>query len=93
VAEFAYEPDPEIALAPGETVREISGRSPWRIAGRRLARNRIAVAALFLFLLIVVVSFLAGFSERWAQDTLTTALPQNNPQPPGTSAAGHTPVA
>jgi peptide/nickel transport system permease protein len=59
VAEFAYEPDPEIALAPGESVREISGRSPWRIAGRRLARNRIAMAALVLFILIVVVSFLA----------------------------------
>ena len=30
MAEFAYEPEPEIALAPGESVREISGRSPWR---------------------------------------------------------------
>ena len=30
---------------------------------------------------IAVVSFLAGFSERWAQDTLTTALPQSGPQP------------
>ncbi|HYA08128.1 MAG TPA: hypothetical protein VEG24_00970, partial [Gaiellaceae bacterium] len=26
-------------------------------------------------LAILVVGFLAGFSERWAQDTLTTALP------------------
>jgi peptide/nickel transport system permease protein len=59
VAEFAYEPDPEIALAPGESVREISGRSPWSIAGRRLVRNRLAMASLGLFLLIVVVSFLA----------------------------------
>ena len=37
VAEFAYEPEPELKLAPGESVQEISGRSPWRIAGRRLA--------------------------------------------------------
>jgi peptide/nickel transport system permease protein len=59
VAEFAFEPEPEIRLAPGESVREISGRSPWRIAGRRLVRDRIATAALVLFLLIVVVSFLA----------------------------------
>jgi peptide/nickel transport system permease protein len=59
VAEFAYEPEPEVRLAPGESVREISGRSPWRIAGRRLARNRLAMAALALFLLIVVASFLA----------------------------------
>ena len=30
---------------------------------------------------LAVVSFLAGFSERWAQDTLATALPQSNSQP------------
>lgn len=59
MAEFAYEPEPELKLAPGESVREISGRSPWRIAGRRLVRNRLAMASLALFLLIVVVSFLA----------------------------------
>ena len=58
VAEFAFEPEPEVRLAPGESVKEISGRSPWRIAGRRLVRNRIAMAALALFLLIVVVSLL-----------------------------------
>jgi len=59
VAEFAYEPEPELRLAPGESIREISGRSPWAIAGRRLVRNRIAMAALGLFVLIVVLSFLA----------------------------------
>ena len=61
MAEFAYEPEPELKLAPGETVREISGRSPWRIAGRRLVRNRLAMASLGLFLLIIVVSLLAPF--------------------------------
>jgi peptide/nickel transport system permease protein len=59
VAEFAFEPEPEVHLAPGESVREISGKSPWRIAGRRLARNRLAIASLLLFVLIVVVSLLA----------------------------------
>ena len=59
MAEFAYEPEPELHLAPGESAKEISGRSPWRIAARRLVRNRIAMAALALFLLIVVVSLLA----------------------------------
>jgi peptide/nickel transport system permease protein len=59
VAEFAFEPEPEVHLAPGETAREISGRSPWRIAGRRLVRNRIAVASLILFCLVVIVSLLA----------------------------------
>jgi hypothetical protein len=32
-------------------------------------------------LAIVVVSFLAGFSERWAQDTLATALPERKTPP------------
>ncbi len=38
---------------------EVSGRSPWALAGRRLWRNKIAMAALVLFLLIVAVSFAA----------------------------------
>ena len=59
MAEFAYEPEPEVGLAPGESVQEISGKSPWRLAGRRLVRNRIAMAALGLFVLIVAVSFAA----------------------------------
>jgi peptide/nickel transport system permease protein len=62
VAEFALEPSgPEVQLAAGESAKEISGRSPWRIAGRRLLRNRLAMASLGLFLLIVVVSLLAPF--------------------------------
>ena len=61
MAEFAYEPEPagEILLAPGESIREVAGKSPWRLAGRRLLRNRIALAALGLFVLIVVASFAA----------------------------------
>jgi peptide/nickel transport system permease protein len=59
VAEFAFEPEPEIRLAPGETAREISGKSPWRIAARRFARDRLALSALALFVLIVTVSLLA----------------------------------
>src|SRR5262249_38433016 len=38
---------------------EISGRSPWALAGRRLWRNRLAMAALVLFLLIIVLSLAA----------------------------------
>lgn len=59
MAEFAFEPEPEVTLAPGESVQEVSGKSPWRLAGRRLLRNRLALASLALFLLIVLVSFLA----------------------------------
>jgi peptide/nickel transport system permease protein len=69
VAEFAYEPEPELQLAPGESIREISGRSPWRIAGRRLVRNRLAMAALVLFLLIVAVCFLAPVYANDIADT------------------------
>ncbi len=61
MAEFAFEPGPEVQLAAGESAKEISGRSPWRLAGRRLVRNRLAMASLVLFLLIVVVSLLAPF--------------------------------
>jgi peptide/nickel transport system permease protein len=37
----------------------VTGRSPWRLAGRRLARNRVAMASLVLFLLIVLACLLA----------------------------------
>jgi peptide/nickel transport system permease protein len=37
----------------------VAGRSPWALAGRRLARNRIALGGGAVFLLIVVVSFAA----------------------------------
>jgi hypothetical protein len=42
---------------------------------------------------IAVVSFLAGFSERWAQDTLTTALPQHNSPGPKPNLEAATPAA
>src|SRR5213596_1600233 len=59
MAEFAYEPEPQITLAPGESIQEVAGKSPWRLAGRRLFRNKLAIGAIVLFLLIVIVSFLA----------------------------------
>jgi peptide/nickel transport system permease protein len=69
MAEFAYEPEPEVILAPGESAQEVSGKSPWRLAGRRLVRNRLALAALVLFILIVVVSFLAPVYAHRVADT------------------------
>ena len=59
MAEFAYEPEPELHLAPGESAKEISGRSPWRIAGRRFLRDRLSLAALALFIVILIGSLLA----------------------------------
>jgi peptide/nickel transport system permease protein len=53
-----FEPEAEgLVLDAEETGGEIVGRSPWALAGRRLLRNKLALAALALFLLIVVVSF------------------------------------
>lgn len=46
--------EPEAGLQP-----EVVGRNPWALAGRRLRRNRVALAALGLFLLIVLMSLLA----------------------------------
>jgi peptide/nickel transport system permease protein len=71
MAEFAYEPEPTgaIVLAPGESVREVTGKSPWRLAGRRLLRDRVALAALALFVLIVAASFAAPLYARHVAHT------------------------
>ncbi|MHB8468290.1 MAG: ABC transporter permease [Gaiellaceae bacterium] len=47
----------------------MSGRSPWRLAGRRLLQNRIALASFALFVLIVTVSFAAPL---YAHDIAST---------------------
>jgi peptide/nickel transport system permease protein len=52
----------ESAEPPAQTPElppEFSGRSPWALAGRRIRRNRIAMASLVLFLLILAISFAA----------------------------------
>ena len=59
MAAFAHEPEPEVGLAVGGSARRIPGKSPWLLAARRLRRNRIALAALALFLLIVAITFAA----------------------------------
>jgi peptide/nickel transport system permease protein len=58
----------------------VGGRNPWVLAGRRLLRNRIALAALGLFLLIVLVSLCAPL---FAHDVAHV-----NPFPPDLN--GHT---
>ena len=79
MAEFAYEPKPEVTLAPGESVQEISGRSPWRIAGRRLVRDRVAMGGLILFLVIVVISFLAPVYSSHVANTDPFVLGSSDP--------------
>jgi peptide/nickel transport system permease protein len=55
-----FEPEAEgIVLDAEETGGDVVGRSPWALAGRRLVRNKLALAALALFALIVAVSLAA----------------------------------
>ncbi len=68
MAEFAYEPE-DTQLAPGEAADEIVGRSPWQLALRRLARNKLALAALGLFVLIIAVSFAAPLYDHYIAKT------------------------
>jgi peptide/nickel transport system permease protein len=65
-----FEPEAEgVVLDAEETGGDIVGRSPWALAGRRLLRNKIALAALALFVLIVAVSFAAPLYARHVAHT------------------------
>jgi peptide/nickel transport system permease protein len=65
-----FEPEAEgIVLDAEETGGDIVGRSPWALAGRRLLQNRIALAALVLFVLVVAVSFAAPLYANYVADT------------------------
>lgn len=57
-----FEPEAEgIVLDAEETGDDIVGRSPWALAGRRFVRNKLALAALALFVVIVAVCLAAPF--------------------------------
>jgi len=56
--EFTLDTASELAAKEGAG-KAIQGRSPWVLAGRRLRRNRIALAFLGIFILIVVCCLLA----------------------------------
>jgi peptide/nickel transport system permease protein len=51
--------------APADLRPEVVGRNPWALAARRLWRNRLAMAALGLFLLIVVMCLAAPLYARY----------------------------
>lgn len=59
---LAVKPGSELELDP--SAEGTTGRSPWKLAVRRLVRNRIAMAALVLFLAIVAVSLAAPYYAR-----------------------------
>jgi peptide/nickel transport system permease protein len=69
LTEYAVEREPAFELAPGETAEEIAGRSPWQLAARRLGRNRVALAGLVLFVLIVATSFSAPLYAEYVAQT------------------------
>jgi peptide/nickel transport system permease protein len=58
MAEVALEPQ---AGVPGQGPDQVAGRSPWELGWRRLRRNRLALGALVLFVVIVAMSFAAPF--------------------------------
>jgi peptide/nickel transport system permease protein len=56
MAEVALEPQ---AGVPGQGPDQVAGRSPWELGWRRLRRDRLALGALVLFIVIVAISFAA----------------------------------
>jgi peptide/nickel transport system permease protein len=65
-----FEPEAEVAILDAEeTGGDVVGRSPWALAGGRLLRNKLALAAFVLFLLIVAVSFAAPLYAKHVSHT------------------------
>jgi peptide/nickel transport system permease protein len=65
-----FEPEAEgIVLDAEETGGDVVGRSPWALAGRRLLRNKLALAALGLFAVIVAVSLAAPLYSHYVAHT------------------------
>src|SRR5437667_10693427 len=65
-----FEPEAEIATFDTEEVGgEVVGRSPWELAGRRFLRNKLAIGAAVLFVLIIAVSFAAPLYSNYVADT------------------------
>src|SRR2546423_1229236 len=77
-----FEPEAEgIVLDAEQTGGDIVGRSPWELAGRRLMRNKLALAALALFILIVAVSLSAPPLYRLAISLATVLLARPTDKP------------
>jgi peptide/nickel transport system permease protein len=73
----------------GAPQRRIEGRSPWVLAGRRLARDPVAMISLAVIILIILVAIFAPVfahitghpvNEQYRQNGLT---PDGLPKPPG----------
>src|SRR3989442_8821454 len=65
-----FEPEAEIGTLDTEEVGgEVVGRSPWELVGRRFLRNKLAIAAAVLFVLIIAVSFAAPLYAKHIAQT------------------------
>src|SRR5262249_34329204 len=65
----AFSLDTAALLATEEHGVAIAGRSPWYLAWRRLRRNYVALASLFLFVTVVVACSLAPLYARHVAHT------------------------
>ena len=59
VAIGTLEETPAVAVAEGEAAKKIEGRSPWVLAWRRLRRDRAAMIALGVVLLVILMAIFA----------------------------------
>jgi peptide/nickel transport system permease protein len=74
-AEFAFEPSPALPGEAGTEGRPVEGFGPGRLAWRRLRRNRVAMASLAVFVVIVTCCLAAPI---WAHDVAHVGPNANN---------------
>jgi peptide/nickel transport system permease protein len=89
--------DTAAELASEEGGHKIQGRSPWALAGRRLRRNRVALASLGVFILVVVCCLLAPVyvsqvSHIGQNDVRSDAVVVKNGKQINVISQGHTKI-
>jgi peptide/nickel transport system permease protein len=83
--------EPAVPIAEGEAAKKIEGRSPWRLAMRRLRRDRAAMLSLAVIFIVVLVAlfapvFAAVTGHGVYQQFRTTGLsPEGQPVGPGSA--------
>jgi peptide/nickel transport system permease protein len=88
-------PDTAVREVPGGAVREVRARSQTELVVRRFLRHRLAVAALVVFVLIVVFAFAGEHLWRYHHDSITpdSSRPPSWRHPFGTDSIGHDTLA
>jgi peptide/nickel transport system permease protein len=68
-SDFSFDPTAAVAEeVEAEERRPTAGLGPWQLALRRLRRNRVALAFLALFLLVVALSLAAPLYSKHVAD-------------------------